>query len=114
MVTDLNNGATFKKFFACLEKGEMSIYANEEAYAEYAAPVIEPFKMTEYRLVTDPEEMKASSVNPAYRIFRKQVSGHANLTLLQSRGLTDGVNLYEASQKYTFNLVPKVCLLKLL
>jgi hypothetical protein len=109
LVNNLDEGAAFKKYYASLEKGKLSIYKNEEVYEDYEAPIMEPFDMNEYRLVLDPEEIKATSVNPMYRVFRKRLSGHANLTLRQSMSLTDGYDLSEASQKYVFNLVPKVC-----
>ena len=107
-MNSLHEGAAFKKCYASLEKGKLSIYKDEQVYEDFEAPIIEPFEMTEYRLVLDPEEIRATSVNPMYRVFRKRFTGHANLTLRQSVSLTDGYDLFEASQKYVFNLVPKV------
>ena len=102
MVNTLHEGSLFTKYFASLEKGMLCIYKNEEEYQEYEAPVLEPLVMSEYRLVLDPQEIRMTSENPSHGSFRKRLSGHSNLTYLQS------FELGEAAQKYVFNLVPKV------
>ena len=108
MVGGLDQGSIFIKYYAALSGGTLKIYKNEKEYEEYGNVICEPFNMVEYRLVLDPDEIRATSINPGYRIFRKRVSGHANLTFKQAMASTDGVNLGEAAQKYAFNLVPKV------
>ena len=108
MVNTLHEGAVFTKYYARLEKGMLSLYKDEEVYNNYEAPAVKPFDMSEYRLVTDPAEIQTYSDSSSYGSMRKKISGHANLTLLQSMSFSDGPNLGEAARKYAFNLVPKV------
>ena len=64
MISPIKKGSVFTKYYARLESGKLSLFKNQEAYDSLIAPVVEPFSMIDYRLVTDPDEIASTTFSP--------------------------------------------------
>ena len=102
----MEKGGTFHKVFAVIDKGNLDIYATQEAYATHQNPMNDtPYKLFQYMLETDPRKFERTATSMR-AVMKKKMFGDSDFEMNDI--LKGSQGLKEASENCKFALLPKV------